>query len=147
MKYYLTIAACLLLLMQTTAVANKVNSQILTKGSTSWDGKAIQYPTDNPEIVVKKITVDTGGNEAALAIHCHTTPLAAYVLKGSVKVVKTSGEEKLFKTGDAFIEVVKTWHKGVFTEDTELLVFYAGEKDVPLSTKKDGDADLIKLCD
>lgn len=146
MKSNLVVATCLLLLIQNAAFAGEVTSQILTKGSTSWDGSTIQYPTDNPEIVVKKISIDTGGNETTLAIHCHTTPLAAYVLTGSVKVVKTTGEEKLFKTGDAFIEVMKTWHKGVFTENTELLVFYAGKKDIPLSLKQDGDAEWSKLC-
>jgi hypothetical protein len=66
--------------------------------------------------------------------------------EGSLKVVKPNGAEKLFRAGDAFIEVMRTWHKGVFTEDAELLVFYAGEKDVPISVKQDGDPKLQKLC-
>jgi len=55
-----------------------------------------------------------------------------------VKVVKPSGEYKLFKAGDAFIEVVNKWHKGIFVEDTELIVFYAGTNGVALSVKKEG---------
>jgi quercetin dioxygenase-like cupin family protein len=146
MKYYLAAAASLFLLLQNTVTAKEVTADILVKGSTSWDGGAIAYPQGKAELIVQKIAIASGGKEISLAMHCHTIPLAAYVTKGSLKVVKASGEEKMFKAGDAFIEVMKTWHKGVFTEDAELIVFYAGEKDVPISTKKDGDANLIKLC-
>jgi quercetin dioxygenase-like cupin family protein len=147
MKNYLGALVWVLLLSHNTAMANEVAADILVKGSTSWDGGAIAYPQGKAELIVQKITITPGGKkEISLAMHCHTIPLAAYVTKGSLKVVKASGEEKVFKAGDAFIEVMKTWHKGVFNEDAELIVFYAGEKDVPVSTKKDGNADLIKLC-
>ncbi len=146
MRNYLVAAAWLLLLIQNTATANEVTAEILIKGSSSWDGGEIAYPQGNAELIVQKIAVTPGDKEISLSMHCHTIPLAAYVTKGSLKVVKANGDEKMFKAGDAFIEVMKTWHKGVFTEDAELIVFYAGEKDVPVSTKKDGDADLIKLC-
>ncbi len=71
---------------------------------------------------------------------------AAYVLKGSVRVVKLSGESKLFNAGDAFIEVMNKWHKGVFVEDTELIAFYAGNKGRALLVKKDGDASQQNVC-
>jgi quercetin dioxygenase-like cupin family protein len=145
-KNYLGAVVWALLLLHNSAMANEVTADILVKGSTSWDGGAIAYPEGKAELIVQKITVTPGDKEISLAMHCHTIPLAAYVTKGSLKVVKANGEEKMFKAGDAFIEVMKTWHKGVFNEDAELIVFYAGEKDVPVSTKKDGNADLIKLC-
>lgn len=147
MKYYLVTAVWLLLLIQNTSIADEVTADILVKGSTSWDGGTIAYPQGKAELIVQKIAVTPGDKEISLSMHCHTIPLAAYVTRGSLKVVKANGEEKMFKAGDAFIEVMKTWHKGVFSEDAELIVFYAGEKGVPVSTKKDGDADLIKLCD
>ncbi len=146
MKYCLTVAACLLLLIQNPTIAQEVSAEILAKGSTSWDGGAIQYPHKNPEMTVQKIAIDVNDQEIILPLHCHTIPLAAYVLKGSVKVVRSTGKEKLFKAGEAFIEVMNTWHKGIFTEDTELLVVYAGEADVPLSIKQNGDIKLSKLC-
>ncbi len=145
MKYHLTVAAWLLVFAQGAANAG-VSAEILAQGATGWDGGAITYPKTTPEMTVQKISITTDGQEVVLPIHCHSIPLAAYVLSGSVKVVKTSGEEKQFQAGDAFIEVMKAWHKGIFTEDTELLVFYAGEKDVPLSIKQDGDSELTRLC-
>jgi quercetin dioxygenase-like cupin family protein len=146
MRYYIAAAAWLILLIQNPAIAKEVEAEILVKGSSSWDGGAIAYPQGEAELIVQKIAVTPGGKEISLAMHCHTIPLAAYVTKGSLKVVKATGEEKMFKAGDAFIEVMKTWHKGVFTENTELIVFYAGEKGAPVSTKQGGDANLIKLC-
>lgn len=146
MKNHLTLATWLFLLIHNTAIAGEVTVQTLATGSTSWDGGSIKYPQNDPQITVQKIAIDTDGKEITLATHCHTTPLAAYVLKGKVKVVKPSGEERLFEAGDAFIEVMNAWHRGVISEDTELLVFYAGESGVPLSIKQDGDKELSNSC-
>ncbi len=105
-----------------------------------------EYAKGKPEITIQKVDISTGSEEVSLAVLCHTIPLAAYVLKGSVKVINSSGENRLFRAGDAFIEVMNRWHKGVFVEDTELIVFYAGQKGVPLSVKKDGGSPLLKAC-
>jgi len=146
MKYSLFITCWLFLFMQDAIAADKVTSHILVNDSKSWDGGVFEYPEGKPKITIQKIDVKTNGKELSLVIHCHTMPLAAYVLKGSVKVIKTSGEDRLFKAGDAFIEVVETWHKGTFTEDTELIVFYAGKVGVPLSIKPEGVAKLSTPC-
>ncbi len=147
MKIILVIVSgVLLLLIQNTTAAGEISSTILVNESVSWDGGTFKYVKGTPKITIQKINISTGSKEVSLAVHCHTIPLAAYVLKGSVKVVKPSGENKLFKEGDAFIEVMNKWHKGVFVEDTELIVFYAGEKGVPLSVKEDGSSPLSKAC-
>ena len=142
MKVILVVASGLMLFMQNTAAAGEVSSSILVNESVSWDGGAFEYAKGKPEITIQKLDISTGSEEVSLAVHCHTIPLAAYVLKGSVKVVNSSGENRLFRAGDAFIEVMNKWHKGVFVEDTELIVFYAGQKGVTLSVKKDGGSPL-----
>ena len=146
MKVILVVASGLMLFMQNTAAAGEVSSSILVNESVSWDGGAFEYAKGKPEITIQKLDISTGSEEVSLAVHCHTIPLAAYVLKGSVKVVNSSGENRLFRAGDAFIEVMNKWHKGVFVEDTELIVFYAGQKGVTLSVKKDGGSPLLKAC-
>jgi len=128
------------------ALAAPVSSEILAKGSQSWDGAPIEYRQGPAELTVQRIRVSAGGEAVALPIHCHTIPLAAYVTQGSVRVVKTSGEERIFKSGDAFIEVMNQWHKGIFVEDTELIVVYAGAKDVPISFKQDEGSPLAASC-
>ncbi len=147
MKSILVVASWLLLFMQNTTLASEVLSSILVKDSVSWDGGSFEYVNGKPEISVQKIDINTSGEEVSLAVHCHTIPLAAYILKGSVKVVKPSGESKLFKAGDAFIEVMNKWHKGVFVENTELIVFYAGKKGIVISFKKGNGSSLSKKCD
>ena len=147
MKSILVVASWLLLFMQNTTLASEVLSSILVKDSVSWDGGSFEYVNGKPEISVQKIDINTSGEEVSLAVHCHTIPLAAYILKGSVKVVKPSGESKLFKAGDAFIEVMNKWHKGVFVENTELIVFYAGKKGIVISFKKGNGSSLSKKCE
>ena len=140
-------ALCALLLIHGTAYAEKITSTILESGSVSWDGGSFAYPKEEPEISIQKITVQTDGKEVIFPVHCHPVPLAGYVLKGSVKVtLKSTGKSKLFKAGDALIEVSNTWHSSVFTEDTELLVFYAGKKGLPLSVKQSDDSPFATVC-
>ena len=146
MKSILVIASGLLLFMQSTTAAGEISSTILVNESVSWDGGAFEYAKGKPEITIQKIDISTGSEEVLLVVHCHPIPIAAYVLKGSVKVINSSGENKLFQAGDAFIEVMNKWHKGIFVEDTELIVFYAGQEGVPLSVNKDGSSPLLRAC-
>jgi quercetin dioxygenase-like cupin family protein len=138
---------CAVLLIHNPATASEITSTILEQGSTSWNGGAFAYPEGEPKISIQKITVKVESEEVPLPLHCHPVPLAAYVLKGSVRVkIASTGKSRLFKEGDALIEVSNTWHQGVFTEDSELLVIYAGEKDIPLSIKKEDDSPFAKKC-
>ena len=146
MTIILVIASGLLLFLQDTTAAGEISSNILVNESVSWDGGAFEYAKGKPKITIQKMDISTGSGEVSLVVHCHPIPIAAYVLKGSVKVINSSGENKLFKAGDAFIEVMNKWHKGIFVEDTELIVFYAGQKGVPLSVTKDGSYPLSKAC-
>ncbi|MEM7027935.1 MAG: cupin domain-containing protein [Pseudomonadota bacterium] len=146
MKNIILIPVLLLLLLNQLHAIEPVYSEILAKDSVSWDGKEFAYPTGVPEITIKKITIDPGGKELVLSEHCHTFPLAAYVLSGSVHVEEPSGRYHIFRAGNAFIEVMNSWHKGKFTEPTELIAFYAGSVDTPLSIKKDSDAGHTSGC-
>jgi len=146
MRIIFVIISAILLLMQNTSAMAEVSSTILHNESISWDGGTFEYVKGKAEITIQKIDIRPGSEEVSLAIHCHSMPLAAYVAKGSVKVVKPSGENKLYKAGDAFIEVMNKWHKGVFVEDTELLVFYAGKEGLPLSVEKGTISPLSKTC-
>ena len=139
---------CATLLIHSPATAGKITATILEQGSTSWDGGDFAYPAGQPEMSIQKITVEVdAGQEMALPVHCHPVPLAGYVVKGSVRVlIKSTGKSKLFKEGDALIEVSNTWHNGVFTEDTELLVVYAGKKGTPISIKEGENSPFAKKC-
>lgn len=146
MKIIILSLSLLLILTQNNAAANEVTSSILAKGIMSWDKGLLEYGKGKPEMTIQKINIAANDQEVSLAMHCHNMPLAAFVLKGSVKVIKPNGDSQFFKQGSAFIEVMNQWHKGVFVENTELIVFYAGIKGTALSVKKGGDTKLSKLC-
>jgi quercetin dioxygenase-like cupin family protein len=135
----------ILLMAAPSALAqDQITVQTLSKGSVSWDGGSIQYPEGSPEITVVRIQVPEG---AELSLHCHTVPLAAYVAKGAIEVTTSSNEKKIFRQGEAFIEVMNKWHRGLGAgKDTQLIVFYAGQKDIPLGVEKSGDPALTGKC-
>ncbi len=140
-------AVAFLLLLPCSVPAGTIDAALLQSGSTNWDGGAFAYPQGGqPEMTVQKITVHPEGKQAELPVHCHPVPIAGYVLQGSVTVITSAGKSRLFKAGEALIEVSNTWHKGVFIEDTELLVFYAGEKGMPLSVKQGENSPFAKGC-
>jgi len=131
---------CSLFLLPCLAIpasaAPRATAEKLVKSDHSWDGHGMHYSSGTPELTVSRVVVPKG---ARIPVHCHPVPLAAYVSQGELQVIKTDGESHIFKTGDAFIEVMDQWHRGVgLAEKTELIVFYAGEKDLGLSVKQGG---------
>lgn len=146
MKILLTLLTAAFLMNTPNLTAAEVSAAILSQGSSSWDGGGFSYPEGAAQLTVQKINVKAGPESLELGFHCHTVPLAAYVTAGSVKVVKLNGEEKTFKAGEGLIEVVNRWHKGVFVEDSELIVFYAGVEGMALSFKKDAKGGQQLSC-
>ncbi len=144
-KGCLVIVFGIMSLFQNIAMA-EVSSSILAQSNKSWDGNSFKYPQGDAELTVQKIIITASDKEVSLSNHCHPVPLAGYILKGSVKVIKPSGEHVFFKSGDALIEVVDTWHKGIFTENTELIVFYAGKLGMPLTVFKEDNSALSDAC-
>jgi quercetin dioxygenase-like cupin family protein len=100
----------------------------LAKGSHSWDGTALPaYPDGTPEITVSKIIIAPG------AVHPFIN--AGVVLRGQLTVTTEHGKTLQLGAGDALIEVVHIWHRGKNTgnEPVEIIVFYAGTKDAPVT--------------
>lgn len=129
------------LFLSQITMANVVVEELLSS-SNSWDGGQFSYVAGRAKITIKKLIISK--NQRIKNFHCHVVPLAAYVQKGEVEVIKKSGERRIFKAGEAFIEVMNQWHKGLAIMDTELIVFYAGNKNLPLDVKS-GEV-LGKLC-
>jgi quercetin dioxygenase-like cupin family protein len=146
MKRLIIISLFQFVLFQHGYAIEPVYSTTLAKDTRSWDGGGFQYPDGMAQIVVQKITITPGDEALLLPEHCHPVPLAAYVLKGSVHVEEPSGQYHIFSEGDAFIEVMNTWHKGKFVEDTELIAFYAGSEGVPLSVKVNASSEYSNQC-
>ena len=144
MKLHLLFVVALCVSTQAVPTVEDVRAEVLTKNSISWDGSPVQYPKQGAEITVVKISVPDG---ARIPLHCHPVPLAAYMLKGAIEVTTSSGEKRIFREGEAFIEVMNKWHQGTGVgAETELVVFYAGQKNAPLSVNKSSADPLPAGC-
>jgi len=129
---------------QAALASEEVAVEVLTKNSISWDGSPVRYPKQGAEITVMKISVPDG---AEIPLHCHPVPLAAYMLSGAIEVVKSSGEKRIFRQGEAFIEVMNQWHQGTgIGAGTELVVFFAGQQNAPVAVKKNATNPLSTDC-
>lgn len=118
------------------ADAKGVEVTVLAKSGSSWDGKVLpQYTNEKPEITILRIKIPPG---AVLPVHKHGVINAAVLLSGELTVVTEGGNVLQLKAGEALVEVVNTWHygKNAGNAPTEIIVFYAGTIDVPVTVNK-----------
>lgn len=107
----------------------------LVKTTTSWDGAPLAYPTGTPEVTGVMIEIAPG---AETGWHLHPVPCFAMMLQGTLDVALKDGRVNHLKPGDAFAEVVNTWHNGrnVGSDPAKLIVFYAGAQGLSLTVKE-----------
>lgn len=116
--------------------AQTIQTEILSKSSTSWDGSNIpNYPEGQPEITISRITIPAG---LQLPVHKHPNPLGGIVLQGELTIIREDGKRHTVKAGKSIIEVVNTWHYGKNEGDIPvvLIAFYIGIKDQVLTVLK-----------
>ena len=126
----------ILLLAPFLLSAEGVTSKPLLTTTTSWNGAPLQVKaTARPEIQTLIVEIPPG---ASTAWHKHPVNNFAYILEGRLRVELEDKTFRDFQTGDAFAEVVDTWHRGTNTGTTPLkiLVVYTGETGVPVSISR-----------
>jgi len=105
----------------------------LVRSTQSWDGSLLPvYRQGRPEITILRITVPAG---VRLDTHLHPVINAGVMIRGQLTVVTEDGSERVFRAGDALVEVVNKRHYGINqgTVPAEILVFYAGVTDTPIT--------------
>ncbi|SDN86140.1 Cupin domain-containing protein [Desulfonauticus submarinus] len=115
---------------------NGIKVCTLAKTSFSWDGSKLpNYPTGQPQITILKISIQPG---VKLCWHKHPVINAGVLLKGSLTVITEDHHVLHLKAGDPIVEVVNKWHYGLNegTTPAEIIVFYAGVKNMPITIKK-----------
>lgn len=129
---------CFALLAAGNVSANdskSVTVDVLAKSTVSWDGSELpSYPAGKPEITILKIDIAPG---VKLPLHEHPVINAGYLVSGELTVITEDNKTLQMKAGDTLVEVVDKWHYGVNNGDVavEIVVFYAGIKDKPLTIK------------
>ena len=130
---------CFILSLTSNVWAQEVNSvkvDVLAKTSVSWDGRALpNYAEGKPEITILRIKIPP---KVQLPLHEHPVINAGVLLKGQLTVVTKDKETLHLKAGDSIVEVVDKWHYGKNEgyEPAEIIVFYAGVQDTPITIKK-----------
>ncbi len=112
-----------------------VTVEKLVQTTKSWNGSVLPpYMPGQPEVTILKITVMPN---VELPWHTHPTINAGVMIKGKLTVITKSGEENELVAGDAIVEVTGKIHRGVNNGDVpvEIIVFYAGVVDTPLTIK------------
>ena len=127
------------LMLQPIALALEPSAQVkastVLKTETSWDGKPIVYPSGKPEISGLVVELAPG---AQTGWHSHPVPSFAFVLEGELEVEQKNGSVKHLKAGEAFAEVINTFHNGrnLGTIPVKIVVFYAGAVGEKLTIKE-----------
>ena len=135
----LFLGICLAVLLSSNLRAQDVNEpkvDVLAKTSSSWDGRDLpDYPKGKPEITILRITIPKG---VRLKLHSHPVINAGVLLKGELTVVTEDNETLHLKAGDAIVEIVDKWHygKNEGNKTAEIIVFYAGISESPITVKK-----------
>lgn len=130
---------CVILLLSSNALAEDVNaiqSSVLAKSSLSWDGSHLSdYPKGPPEVTILRIKIPPG---AQLPLHMHPVINAGVLLSGELTVITEDNMTLNLKAGEAIVEVVNKWHygKNEGNSTAEIIVFYAGIPDTPITVKK-----------
>ena len=130
----------------TSAFTNEgeIKADIILKTTKSWDGKKIEFPDGESQVTILKILIPKG---TKVKKHCHPVPSFGYMVKGELEVEITGTSKKNhIQTGDAIPEVTNTWHSGFAIEDTEIIVFYTGNTELPLTIKPESKSDLALMC-
>ncbi len=127
---------CFLLLAGYCWAGDKVVVNELVRSSSSWDSAALpEYARGTPEVTILRILIPP---KTRLPMHRHPVINAGVLLKGELTVTTREGKILHLKEGDPIVEVVNTWHYGENPGKgpAEIIVFYAGIKDRPISVKK-----------
>ncbi len=116
--------------------AGGIQVDVLAKSDLSWEGSPLpSYTTATPEITILRIKIPPG---MQLPLHEHPVINAGVLLRGELTVITEQNEILYLKAGDAIVEVVDKWHYGRNdgNEPAEIIVFYAGGREQPITIKR-----------
>ena len=114
-----------------------VKVEELVNSTNMWDGNRLpSYPHGQTKVKILQIQIPSG---VTLPWHYHPVINAAVILEGTLELKLKDGSQKIYRKGDALIEVVNTIHAGkaLGTNDVVLVVFYAGEEGIPTTVLSD----------
>lgn len=103
----------------------------LLQTSTTVAGSPLKYPAGTPKFTAVLSTLQPGGTTPR---HQHPVPTFIYVVQGTLAVDVDGSGPRVVKAGEAFMEVVDTWHRNrnpSSTDPVQYLLVFAGDDKTP----------------
>lgn len=118
-----------------SAGLHSIETVQLAKTVRSWDGETLpQYLQGQPEVTILRIRIPAGSK---LEMHHHPVINAGVLLKGELTFVADDNKTLHLRAGDSIVELVNKKHygKNEGKEAAEIIVFYAGVENKPITVK------------
>jgi len=138
-KWFLVLMSGIVVITVRAQYSGEIKIERLLKTDTTETGQPINYPDiSNEEVTILKVTIPPG---KSTGWHKHLFPVFAYVLDGTLTVQQENGKKIRIKKNASVSESINMYHTGINEgrKPVVLIVFYMGEKDKPVSVKKDDD--------
>ena len=116
------------------AQAIGLNSTMLLQASTTPSGQPVEFPQVRNQFMAVHVEIAPGGQ---VGRHMHPVPVMVYILEGELTVEADGQQPRIYKAGQAALEVVNTWHNGL-NRGSGLLRFvavFAGEEGKPVTIR------------
>ena len=117
--------------------SGELSVEKLAESVTSWNGDTLApYLPGQPQITILRINIPP---HYTLEWHKHPVINAGVLLNGELTVISEKKDTLHLRKGEALVELVNTYHYGINEGDepVDIIVFYAGNKNVPITIKKE----------
>jgi quercetin dioxygenase-like cupin family protein len=106
----------------------------LLQTSTTVEGQPIRFPQGDNQFTAVLGEIAPGGQAGR---HMHTVPLLVYILEGSLSIEMEGHGTHEVTAGEAFTEVVNTWHNGrnLGSTPARFLIVFAGQDGTPITIR------------
>jgi quercetin dioxygenase-like cupin family protein len=106
----------------------------LLQTSTTVEGQPIHFPNGDEQFTAILGEIAPGGQAGR---HMHPVPLLVYMLEGSLSIEMEGHGTHVVNAGEAFTEVINTWHNGRNLGNTpaRFLIVFAGQDGTPITIR------------
>ena len=106
----------------------------LLQTSTTVRDQPIRFPQGDNQFTAVLGEIAPGGQAGR---HMHTVPLLVYILEGSLSIEMEGHGTHVVSAGEAFTEVVNTWHNGrnLGSTPARFLIVFAGQDGTPITIR------------
>jgi quercetin dioxygenase-like cupin family protein len=106
----------------------------LLQTSTTIRDQPIRFPQGDNQFTAVLGEIAPGGQAGR---HMHTVPLLVYILEGSLSIEMEGHGTHVVSAGEAFTEVVNTWHNGrnLGSTPARFLIVFAGQDGTPITIR------------